>query len=216
MFYINRSKKLIYGLFIYMNKVRKLIRETIEKEVINEVAVSFNDIFTNESIGLVQYKGSITLYDFKIDRVYGYMSMRPISSNLNEFVAVAAEKGYGPLIYECGIMASFNKGLLPTRDGDIRGDAFKVWEKFTQRTDVVKAVLEEGDEGYSEEYLDFDLDMDNPKESIVGNTVLVKIPSSEYKKLIVKGKELMSIYKKTEEQVAERGGEFFGYRYADS
>lgn len=199
-----------------MDKVRKLIRETIEKEVINEAAVSFGDIFLNENIGLVRHKGSITLYDFKTDRVYGFMSMRPISSNMNEFVAVAAEKGYGPLIYDCGIMASFNKGLLPPRDGDIRGDAFNVWEKFTHRSDVTKAVLEEGDEGYSEEYLDFDLDVDNPKESIAGNTVLIKMPSSDYKKLIAKGKELMSIYKKSEDQVRERGGEFFGYRYADS
>ena len=199
-----------------MNKVRKLIREIIENEVLKEAAVSFHDIFLNETIGLVHHQGTITLYDFKTDRVYGYMSMVPIISNLNQFVAVAAEKGYGPLIYDCGIMASFNKGLLPPRDGDIRGDAFNVWEKFTHRSDVTKAVLEKGDPGYSEEYLDFDLDPDNPKESIVGNTVLIKIPSSDYKKLISKGKELMSIYKKTEDQVRERGGEFFGYRYADS
>ena len=199
-----------------MDKIRKLIRETIENEVISEAAVTFADMYSHENIGLVVGKGSVTIYDFQTSRVYGYMSYKPATAHINQFVAVAAEKGYGPLIYEAAIMSSFNKGLLPPRDGDIRGDAFEVWRKFTLRSDIVKTVLEPEDEGYSEEYLEIDEDPDNPKESIIGNTVLVKIPSTGYKDLIKRGEELMNKYKIYAEEVVQRGGNYFSFRYADT
>jgi len=196
-------------LFIYMNQVRKLIRETIEGVLISEAAFGFSDVLNNPDIGLVEDKGgssSIVLYNFKNNTVVGTMSYRPASRNINQFVGVAAEKGYGPLIYELGIMSSFNRALVPTRDGDIRSGAFKVWEKFMDRSDVHKIVLEPGEEAYSEKY-------ENPK---IANTALLKIPNKEYKELINRGNELISKYRISPEEVRGRGGNFFAYKYADS
>ena len=221
MFYINRPKKLIYRLFIYMNKVKKLIRETINELLLSEVAVTATEVLGNPDMGLINDGGSLVLYDFKNNRVFGTMSYRPASRNINQFVGVAAEKGYGPLIYELGIMSSFNKGLVPTRDGDIRDTAFSVWEKFINRSDVHKAILEPGDEAYSEEYDDYTYNAETDEEvlnntSSIANTVLVKIPTKEFKDLVNRGKELMDKYRISQDEIKGRGGNFFAYKYADS
>ena len=207
-----------------MNQVRKLIRETIEGVLISEAAFGFSDVLNNPDIGLVEDKGgssSIVLYNFKNNTVVGTMSYRPASRNINQFVGVAAEKGYGPLIYELGIMSSFNRALVPTRDGDIRDTAFEVWKKFMDRTDVHKIVLEPGDEAYSEEYENpqYDSKTDDyisDGTEVIANTALLKIPNKEYKELINRGNELISKYKISPEEVRGRGGNFFAYKYADS
>ena len=39
-------------------------------------------------------------------------------------------------------LAQENEMLTPTRDGDVRGDAWSVWEKFYDRKDVNKKTLD--------------------------------------------------------------------------
>jgi len=83
------------------------------------------------------------LYSKSEDKIYGAITTSDIhdSNKLQEVGRVAAEKGYGPLIYEMA-MAYINPGfLMPSRDGDIRGEAWNVWKKFYQRNDIIKKTL---------------------------------------------------------------------------
>jgi len=91
------------------------------------------------------------LYSKSEDKIYATITTSDIkdSNKLQEVGRVAAEKGYGPLIYEMA-MAYINPGyLMPSRDGDIRGAAWSVWEKFYQRKDIIKKTLPLEDELFS-------------------------------------------------------------------
>lgn len=122
---------------------KKLIESTTP--IIDEAAKQITDL--PEDIGLfVSDNGTwlnFILYSKSEDRIYGAITTSDIndSNKLQEVGRVAAEKGYGPLIYEMA-MAYINPGfLMPSRDGDIRGEAWGVWEKFYQRKDINKKTL---------------------------------------------------------------------------
>jgi len=114
---------------------------------------------------------------------------------------VAAERGFGPFIYELAMMHlnKENKGLMPTRDGDVRGDAWNVWERFFKtRPDVEKRTLELLDPGFNfniidDYYWDSDeekiedysvLSPENKESLAVFNTAYLMKPTEEYYKLI--------------------------------
>lgn len=183
--------------------------------LLSEGAFSLSDVLNNSEAGMIVSKepsgASVELFDFKTSRVLGTIKYKAASNNIMQFVAVAAEKGYGPLMYELGIMTAFNKPMVPTRDADIRGGAFSVWEKFMSRSDVKKIVLQPGDEAFSEEYYEI-----GDKEGEIGNTALLKAPSGEYSELLKRGNELAAKYKIYPEEVKQRGDNFFSYKYADS
>lgn len=216
-FLINRVKNLIYFCFTYlfnMENIRKLIKETIEK-VINEVAVSMTDVLGNPDIGLIVNKNAhhtvVVLYNFKTGRVIGEITYRLAAKGVEQFVGVAAEQGYGPLIYELGIMSAFNHAMVPTRDGDIRGGAFSVWEKFMNNPGFTKHVLSPDDEAYSEAYEEF-----GEKENVIGNTALIKSPDSKYSDLLNRSPELINKYRISAKEIGRRAGDYFAYKYADS
>lgn len=196
--------------------IRKLIRETIEEVMLSEAAFNSSDILSNPDLGILAETNNsfsvVILYDYKLHKALGMISCRATDNpDIIQFVAVAAEKGYGPIMYEFGMMLIYSKFLVPTRDADIRGTAFGVWEKFTQRADVEHLVLDEEDPGFSEDYFDM-----GDEAAVVGNTACRKSPSGEFKQLIAKGEELGNKYKISKERVKQDGDNFFGYKYADS
>jgi hypothetical protein len=96
--------------------------------------------------GLFILGNAITLYDPKSDKVFGHIRISPTKNKATDFNfmnVVAAQKGFGPMMYEFGMMLSSPKGLMGARDGDIRGDAMNVWKQFyTNRPDVEKKTME--------------------------------------------------------------------------
>lgn len=71
--------------------------------------------------------------------IYGYLDVKPHKGdcwNAGEIKFSAAQKGYGPLMYELA-MSDFENGLFPDRLST--SDAARnVWKKYAQRSDVAK------------------------------------------------------------------------------
>jgi len=71
--------------------------------------------------------------------IYGYIDIKPHHGDAwdaGEVKFAAAEKGYGPLMYELA-MSDFPGGLMPDRLSTSAA-ARNVWKKYEQRPDVVK------------------------------------------------------------------------------
>lgn len=94
----------------------------------------------------------MTLYDPKDNLVYGHIGIHKLSSGNWAVGGVAAEYGYGPLLYELAMTYVYPHGLMPTRDGDVRGATQNVWERFLKRDDVAKEDIEEGDSDFPMDY----------------------------------------------------------------
>lgn len=125
----------------------------------------------------------------------------------NYFVSgVAAKQGYGPLIYELAMMLinKENRGLMPARDGDVRSDAWNVWERFFSRSDVEKKTMGPTDEFFrydilgdayefesEEEFDEFwsEVDDHDRKTLEVFNTVYYMKPDSEFEQLKKRGQD---------------------------
>jgi len=71
--------------------------------------------------------------------IVGFISVLPHQGkcwNAGEVKLSAAQKGYGPLMYQFA-MSDFTGGLFPDR-GSTSSAARVVWQKYGQRADVVK------------------------------------------------------------------------------
>jgi len=71
--------------------------------------------------------------------IYGYMSIKTHQGecwNAGEVKLSAAQKGYGPLMYQY-VMNDYAGGLFPDR-GSVSQAARGVWQKYNQRADTVK------------------------------------------------------------------------------
>lgn len=199
-----------------MEFIRKLVKEAIEEALLSEAAVSFTDVINNPYIGLSITKtpgaAQLDLYDFSKNRVLGTIEVRHVVDNLFHVTGVAAEKGYGPLVYEAAMMTIYDNGLLPTRSGDIRGNAWEIWKKFYQRDDVGKFEIPETSRAYSDEFYEEDWEEDY----VIGNTAFTMEPTREYNALIERTPILMRQKKRSQDDIRQSGGDYFGYKYADS
>lgn len=199
-----------------MNKLRKLIRETIEEAILSEAAINISDVLKNPNIGLIttktKYVVQLDLYDFSKERMLGTTECVHVSENIFEQTGVAAEKGYGPLMYELAMMTIYDNGLTLTRNGDIRDAAFDVWKKFYTRSDVGKFPIKLGIGAYSGEYNEHEYGDD----AIIGNTAFTMAPTREFMELQERTPLLMKLKSKHSEDIRQRGGDFFAYKYADA
>jgi hypothetical protein len=143
----------------FLFETKEFIKKNLRKVLtpsnfeLHEAAKGLNDL--PDDIGLfVSDNGTwlnFTLYSKSENKIYGVITTSDIngSNKLQEVGRVAAEKGYGPLMYEIA-MGYINPGyLMPTRDGDIRSEAWNVWKKFYGRKDIVKKTLGAKDDLFS-------------------------------------------------------------------
>lgn len=203
-----------------MNLLRKIIREAIESVVLNEAAVPMSEILKNPSIGLIDGSSrtqvQLDLYDFSANRVLGTIGASHVADNIFHVTGVAAEKGYGPLMYEFAMMSIFDNGLTPTRNADIRGSAWEIWKQFYNRGDVGKFPIPENSRAYSDEFDPGYYEGEAEGEEIIGNTAFTISPSNEFKNLIERTPILMKIKKADKDEIRRKGGDYFSYKYADS
>jgi len=131
--------------------LRKIIREQLEKVVFNEDARRLESL--NEHVAAfinpINQGYDIYLYDPNASHIYGVITFTHRGGDY-QVAGVAAQSGFGPFMYELAMMhiAPEKKGLMPARDGDVRGDAWNVWEKFYERSDVQKKTLDLYDDSF--------------------------------------------------------------------
>jgi len=168
---------------------------------------------------------NITLYDFENSKILGFVGLSRSKDGTYYFPMIAAEKGFGPTLLEIALMFCHPSGLMVSRDGDIRGDAFNVWEKMYKRNDVLKETLPLKDKKFNfaiitgddqetydnqfEKMSEFEYFIeDGYKENIlIYNTKMSMEPSKDYERLINDGFLL------NHHQIYLDGRDFFTLKY---
>ena len=124
--------------------IKKLLRESL----IDEDAKRYGNL--PEGTGLfIKTNNSgaeLVLFNPSINKVYGTITfISNVKDGPYHYVSgVAAEKGFGPFIYELAMMWCNQNGsmLMPSRDGTIEKEAWVVWTRFYDRTDIIKDTLD--------------------------------------------------------------------------
>lgn len=79
-----------------------------------------------DDMAVILEKGpTIILYNIKEDRILGSINVYN-----NEVTGVAAEKGYGPVLYELGMAMVYPNPLQSDRRGNTTEAAERIWNKF--------------------------------------------------------------------------------------
>lgn len=167
---------------------------------------------------------NITLYDYVNSKVLGFVGLSKSKDGTYYFPSIAAEKGLGPTVLEIALMFCHPNGLMVSRDGDIRGDAFNVWQKMYYRDDVIKETLPLEDEKFnfaiiSGEEVEYESVSDKIEELneysddgfeeaiLVYNTKMSMTPTKDYYRLIKDGILL------DHHQIFIDGRDFFTLKY---
>ena len=80
---------------------------------------------TDDMVIVLDKGPTLILYNNKEDRVLGSINVYN-----NEVTGVAAEKGFGPIMYELGMAMVYPKPLQSDRRGNTEEAAANVWNKF--------------------------------------------------------------------------------------
>ena len=168
---------------------------------------------------------NISLYDFVNGEILGFVGLSRNKDGTYYFPMIAAEKGFGPTVLEVALMFCHPNGLMVSRDGDIRGDAFNVWEKMYRRKDVIKETLPLNDKNFNfaiitgddQETYDSEFEKisefeyfieDGFKENIlIYNSKMSIVPTKDYERLISDGSLL------DHHEIYLNGRDFFTLKY---
>ena len=100
------------------------LNEAIVGDKIKEAKEEVTDSMV---VVLSRNDNQINLYNLKTNEALGN-----INTYGNEVNAVAAKKGYGPLMYELGMANIYPKGLQSDRRGNTEAPAEAVWKKYIE------------------------------------------------------------------------------------
>ena len=100
------------------------LNEAIVGDKIEEAKEEVTDSMV---VVLSRNDNQINLYNLKTNEALGN-----INTYGNEVNAVAAKKGYGPLMYELGMANIYPKGLQSDRRGNTEAPAEAVWKKYIE------------------------------------------------------------------------------------
>jgi len=182
------------------NLIKKLLRESLLDEA------AFTSSHLPEGTGLFakeQNSSELVLFNPKTKEAYGIINFVYISGNsdFHYVIAVAAEQGFGPLMYQLAMMYiadKHNNYLAPARDGDIKSKAWNIWDKMYQRDDVTKKTLPITDEKF---YYDIlfpseevgpdereeafnELEPNEQRDLLIFNSGYTMKPTSDYQRLM--------------------------------
>ena len=149
-------------MILLRKKIRSLIRETLlfeAKKDISEIQDGFALMITKRTPII-----DMILFDLKENKIVGTISAIKYPKMKNFAIStVAAEKGFGSLMYEIMMTYVSPLGIMPARDGDIREGAYNVYKRFFDlRPDIKKQSLDFWKETFytnnkfeSKKYLDY-------------------------------------------------------------
>jgi hypothetical protein len=173
-------------------------------QFITEAAVSMKDILLedqgilfNKWTRLGKLHVAIILYDFKAEKILGYIEMEKTNDvDFYQVTRSAAEKNYGPDLYDFALMLVSPDGVKP--DDVIKPAAQNVWKYYKEhRPDVKTKDIKPKEAGYSPDYkLDTDHEYEHTDKYLVGliNTVFFQERTAEFEKLLKKGQDLLGKY----------------------
>jgi hypothetical protein len=186
--------------------MKHLIKKLLRESLIDEAAKRMSTLPDTTGLFITQTNSGaeMTLYDPKSDEVFATITF---SSHITlgpyfNVGGVAALRGYGPFIYELAMMYadSHNSMLMPSRDGDVRGDAWNVWENFFKRSDITKNTMKLEDDLFRFDIItgdEWDIDdeekleywnqeiNDEDRQSLLAfNTGYSLTPNSDYRELV--------------------------------
>lgn len=184
-----------------------------ESENLDEGALNPMDI--PPSVGLIKSEGSrsgfsLNLFDFRTKKCIGHIFLGYFSDRSKVLINIAAESGFGPLMVEFGMMASYPKGVCIDRAGPTKE---KVWNMFKifadKRGDIKKTIIDKKSMEYDNRYFE---EGDENKQYLM-NVLLQRTPSIWYKKMLERGQRLMEDSDIGEEAVKYICREYFSNRY---
>ena len=165
----------------------RLGKQQLGEEVIEEKAATFMDV--PPSVGLVKYKTtlgvSLHLFDFKTRKCFGHISLQELSKRSYMVTTIAAEKGFGPLMLEIGMMGVYPAGICIDRVGPSKAPVWNMFNVFINERPEIKTVhIKEGDEEYDNRHAE------DEGRHFLYNTICFRPPSSWYNKMLERGARL--------------------------
>ena len=187
--------------------------QTLGEEELVEGASNFSDI--PESVGLIKSKGDdskiwLHLFDFKDKKCVGHITLAKLSDRSYMLTTIAAEKGFGPIVLEMGMMAASPAGVCIDRVTPTRGRVWDMFDKFIDRSDIKKEWIEKTDMEYDDRFIS------DENRHFPMNVILFKSPSSEYNKLIENGAMLAKSTDMDYSSIANICRGYFSKRYEDA
>lgn len=201
-----------------MNKIKTY-------EQFNEKAIPFEDILKTETQQglIVKDKHStngvvriIALYDFDDKKILAYAQVRKwsLKDETWQIDMTAAEKNYGPDLYDFALMSVYPESVKPSHT--IKIAAQKVWTYYKDnRSDVKKEIIDKDDEDYED---DFEENTDGPMENDPAVLDLINIrytlkQSDVFTELVNRGKIYMDKYNVKEADILRIGRAYFWKKY---
>lgn len=195
--------------------MKSIIKKLLREGLLDEGMLNSSNLPKETALFSRPNKLYLSLYDPMTKTAYGMISASLRARNY-DIGTVAAQKGFGPYMYEFAMMAANAKGVGVTlaRDGDVREEALGVWYKFFDRGDVKKQTIAPFDDSgqpnpeYSIAILSGDEDesFDNPQEfqewwddlddaeqrvMKIFNSVYFMAPNQDYSDMLARGEEYM-------------------------
>ena len=144
--------------------LRSFIRKTLsEGLMLDEARVEHSDIDSDLALLIKNSTWGLDFTLYTPEKIYGHLGSNKLKSGNYDVGGVAAEYGYGPLMYELAMSYVYPSALMPNRDGDVRSGSVNVWNRFSSRSDVRKEDIEFDGPDFPEQYYeDAGMGEDNP------------------------------------------------------
>lgn len=190
--------------------IRKIIRETIF-DVLSEEALNFNSFGPN--VGLVINLPSseqiwLNFFDFSTMQCVGVITLRNIEKDNWAVTTVAAEKGFGPLMYKAGMMAVYPGKVSADKFGRPSNAAIEIWNKFFINSGEAKKEPIAKDSISYKDYGDEDL-------NIILNQLYSRPTSAWFNKMLARGESFLKTKSMNPESVRKICSDYFMGRYKE-
>lgn len=182
-----------------------------EEEIIGEGSSTFMDI--PPSVGLIRndYDSSkiwLHLFDFKEKKCFGHITLAQLSDRSYMVTTIAAEKGFGPLMLEIGMMGAYPSGICLDRVATSKEGVWKMFKKFAdERPEIRKSYIKPSDMEYDNRHIDDD------EKHFLYNVILFRHPSSWYSKVLERGARLSQDSGMDGKEITAICRQYFSNRY---
>ncbi len=191
-------------------------------EYILEARVDVASYDYYKDLGLVVYSRKnfeiitkkITLFDFKNDRVMGYIEVdNLLERNSFDILRSYAPKDWGANIYDFAIQEVYPNAIIPS--SVIMPKAISIWKYYYEkRNDVDKLEIHPNDINYKKSYKNNDFGGDIIDDNLKYlNTAYMMVKSDLFIDLKEKCKFLLEKYKYTKIQISKKGENMFKENY---